>query len=275
MPPPIQSPTLPAAPSQGESGGDKKELVAKLKAIEQSLAALPEEEWCQSHRLALQAQAGELKKQISNTKSIGARIDGCKGALERALRRQQQAQDAIQEATTKRDSAAQDVVRFQAELRELRELEVDRSIQQQEGGCINRMQSEMAQVLSEMSSSTFVAQEEISAATSRMRELFNGILEIKSRAEGRAHVIQSSPSIGGSHVYQLLQAQSQVPKQAHVPATQLPAPLPSQVLPPTAVQSPTPEELKIAVETPVVMDTSEATSQAAGFHVDASRNGGA
>ena len=98
-----------------------------------------------------------------------------------------------------------------------------------------------------MGSSSYVEQDEIMSATNRMRELFNGILEIKSRAEGRAHGSIAKPS-----VMQLLQGQKAA-------TTQI---------------SPE-EQLASAISTPVNMDISELTGQNMGFQPPSNQTGGA
>ena len=137
-------------------------------------------------RVEHQSKIDELKKQIICTNSVGKRIDGCKGAIERAQQRQAAAVAKLAEAEEARNNAAEDIHRLQSELAELEASVSSQQAQAEEGSRIKRMQTEMSRVLADMNVSGNVAPQEIQTAVANMNALFKSIVQIQQAAQNRA-----------------------------------------------------------------------------------------
>ena len=150
----------------------RQALFGRLKVCEQALATLPDEEWCAPQRIAMTQQREALRKQISETKSLGARLDGWRAALERAKQRRAHAQEIAAAAAAAQDKANQDVVRLSSELAELEQHVRSEQTKEQNADCVTRLHSEMSAVVAEMTGSGNVDQAEIAATKSAMEQLF-------------------------------------------------------------------------------------------------------
>ena len=91
----------------------------RIKALENSLASLPEEEEFQTLRDSLSEKLESLKSSISDSKPIGARIDAARAMLGRAQQRRAEAERAKQLADTCLQSANDEVDRVATELASL------------------------------------------------------------------------------------------------------------------------------------------------------------
>ena len=93
------APTSTTTPTTASRGA----LHNRIRCLEAALAALPpptsfDDDCYKIPRDELVKQIGALKRQIIDAKPIGARIDGCRAALARAMKRRDSGHDALQAA---------------------------------------------------------------------------------------------------------------------------------------------------------------------------------
>ena len=178
---------------------------------------------------ALRAQASDLRKQISSMKPLGARLDGCRAALERARNRQRNSHDLLAKANSAHNQACEETRRLESELAELEHQLRSEQQRSEEANSIAQLQAQMAVVVSEMANSQNVSQDEVNATRAAMDQLFAGLVAIQTVACTRSQSAAPAPvAAQRPSVLQMLQ-RPQVPPQP---------PLTSQ--PPTQAASQTP-----------------------------------
>ena len=92
---------------------DREALTAGIKSLSNALVALPETVEFAAQRAALNSSIAAHKAQTVRIKPLGAQLDGCKGALTRALAREPSAHAEVQMATTVLDNASAEVGNIQ------------------------------------------------------------------------------------------------------------------------------------------------------------------
>ena len=97
----------------------KLQLVAKIAALEKAKKALLEAGNCEDTVSSMDAQIISAKQELHASKPIGAQIDGCRSALDRAKKRELKAAEALQEANAALVSAQSDVAKYNADLAKL------------------------------------------------------------------------------------------------------------------------------------------------------------
>lgn len=161
----------------------RSEYSTQIKAIESALEQLPDTEVFSASRATLIAQREDLKRKISNSKPLAARIEGCRGAMERAQRRRQAALEALQLAQATFKEADQHACAKESELKDM-EAEYLASAQKhlvvesQDETCLDALQNNMTRVLKEMESGGKVDQSLIAGAYTQMASLFQGLTTI-------------------------------------------------------------------------------------------------
>lgn len=175
---------LPSAGGSNQPAGmqpERQEIQAQLQQVEASLAHLPEgAEWTAVRQPLLDRHAA-LRARLVSARPLGARIDGCRAALERSRSRQQAASDAVDAATAARQTAHSQTTSLEAELHELEEQVAAYSRATEGGNCITRLQGDMARIISEMGSSQVVTQQEVQEVLAQMASLFQSVTAISHR----------------------------------------------------------------------------------------------
>ena len=112
--------TPPAPPKAASVGkGELKELHASKKAMEEALAALPNNPRLESTRKGMQAEIAEIDMAIQAISPVGARLDGAKAALQRAKDRKVEAENALVLAQQTVSAAALEVAEMEKQVEEL------------------------------------------------------------------------------------------------------------------------------------------------------------
>ena len=161
---------------------DRTTLVHQLKAIEAALSHLPEGDAFEAARAPLIAQASELKRKITNTKPLSARLEGCWSAFERARKRQEVTNDAVAVALKAQDAANLESKRLEAELAELEKAVAADQQQTAKTSCLERLQVELKLVVAEMQQSSNVAESDMKHAMTQMETLFSGLVKVSEKA---------------------------------------------------------------------------------------------
>ena len=169
---------------------DKASLNASIKALEAALHHLPPESTHDATRAHLIERISAEKRLIMKAKPLGAQLDSCKAALERAQRRREQAQEAMDLAKATLESAGVEVQRLQSELNEL---ESTVAMQPQGGNhgatyanSIEGMVASLQKVLEEMKTSRTVPVEYILETETKMTALLTGVQRIADYAKQQA-----------------------------------------------------------------------------------------
>ena len=173
-----------ASGTTGVDTTDRQAIISQLQQLEASLAPLPDTPEMHEVRAPLLARHAALKSKLSSTKGLGVRLDGCHSALERARARLQTAISTVEAVLQAKTEAEQQVANFESELRELEAAIQTQQHQQQQDATANsveKLQSGLEQVMSEMASSPHTSQEEVRAVMDGMTALFRQVSEISSR----------------------------------------------------------------------------------------------
>ena len=199
----FQQQIITACPGEDASSMDpncRAEYSAQIKAVESALEQLPDTEVFSVARGTLMSQREELKKKIMNAKPLAARIEGCRGALERAQRRRQIALEALQLAQAAFKEADEAAILKETELTNM-EAEYLSIAQQKltadpdKENCLGALQKNMTRVLQEMEAGGTVDQSLITGAYTQMSCLFQGLTTISDQC--KVQVQQAAPSPNG------------------------------------------------------------------------------
>ena len=178
------------------TGSNRASLVARIKEIDIALSALPDKDDFKEARQHLTLQKETVKKQIIEAKPMGARMDGCKAALERAVKRRHQAVEALEAAKAAVMEADRHVTSKEAELKQL-EAEARASVLSEErpkGTCLDELENSMTKVLQEMEGSGHVQEMHLKEAYGSMSKLFVGLKGISRQAYAQSNT-QKGPNI--------------------------------------------------------------------------------
>jgi hypothetical protein len=162
---------------------NKSQFVSQLQQLEASLAALPDCQDFSAVRAQFVSQINDTKSKIYSTKPFGARLDGCRNALERARNRLGTADAAVQAAAVVRETAANQVTKYEAELAELEALISEDVVKKESSSCLTRLQNEMQSVVDEMSRSPHIESDEASLAMQQMSQLFHHLSAIAVKSQ--------------------------------------------------------------------------------------------
>ena len=185
----VVSDEIDSAPSEAaclNAAEDKQIISHQLQNLITSLAALPDCPEFSTVRAQIQKQIDDTKAKISHTKPLGARMDGCRNALDRARKRQATAEAAFQAATLAREAADAQVQKYMSELAELETLVSDEAQKKESSTCLTRLQKEMQLVVKERSSSFHVDGSEAALALQQMTALFQNLTDIAAKSQAAA-----------------------------------------------------------------------------------------
>ena len=163
-----------------------------IKALESALAQVPEGDTFAATRSTISAQIADLKKSITRSKPMGAQLDSCRAAIERAMKRKQCALEAaekahkdLQEAENQIEQLQEDLVQLEAQVASHHAQEhAHQNVAQVDSiqGTANALQK----VLNEMQTSPTVPQESVAEAGLSMTSLMKGIQSIAVAAQQAA-----------------------------------------------------------------------------------------
>ena len=150
-----------------------------------SLASLPEGDAYTDVRASITQRIDTLRKQASKAKPVGAQLDACKAAINRARKRTEEAEELIALMQAVRDEAAEETSRLCKELVEIQsrvpqEADVDKS-----DSSIDAMNKALATVLGEMKTGG-VAPAVVGEAEALMAKLSAGIERVAELAREAA-----------------------------------------------------------------------------------------
>ncbi|CAE8584225.1 unnamed protein product, partial [Polarella glacialis] len=112
-------PHVHAHSSATQDSTDRGRLQNRIRSLEDARKQLAVDGECEDAVALISAQISTAKSSIITAKPIGAQLDGCRAALERAAKRQSKAEEAVQQALTDLDKSKADVEYYQLELARL------------------------------------------------------------------------------------------------------------------------------------------------------------
>ena len=177
---------------------NRASLVNRIKDIDAALSGIPEKDDFMVARRQLLEQKEHVKRQIIETKPMGARLDSCRAAVERAQKRSQSAAATLEAAQASLTEARQHLMNKEEELKHLEAECVTAAASDMGGGgtCLDELQNSMTKVLQEMEGSGRVQQAHATEAYANMIKLFTGLTEIARQANsGDAMPAKTAPSI--------------------------------------------------------------------------------
>jgi hypothetical protein len=187
----------PPTPSQTalapKDGAERQTLVKQLQQLEASLNHLPDSPEFMDIRAHINAQHAQAKAKLASTRPLGARLDGCKAALERTRHRAATCLAAESAAQFARAEAQAQVVQLESELAELESMVSDDVTKQESTTCLTRLQAEMMRVVTEMAQSSHVDKPEVDAVMASMTSLFQGVTSIAARCQASATAAPPTP----------------------------------------------------------------------------------
>ena len=188
-----------ACPADADTSpqSSRGELSAQIKALEAALAQLPEGPLLSATRDSLTAEIARTKKLITELRPVGARLDACREALQRASTRQAQLQETARLTHSALQASETEVQRLTLELSSL---EAAVAKQEKSPNCLDQLKVGMESVITEMVAGGAVKDDILAEARGHMAKLFDGLTTISLSC--RAASSGSSPSAPA-----LLQAQ--------------------------------------------------------------------
>ena len=172
----------PAASTESATSEERPKILQHIKALQTALDALPDDAKFCKEREILAARIKEHKKKLIDSKPIGARIDGCKAVLARAVARRQSALKGTELAQAALKQADDEVATYTTELAAL-EAEVARvnaasTPGANDGNSLESLAKALQKVLEEMGSSNRVPVHLINETQASMKVLFDGVTKI-------------------------------------------------------------------------------------------------
>ena len=168
---------------------------SEIKGLEQTLRTIPNGLHFDDLRGNIKAQIQELKREITKSRPLGAQVDTCKSAMDRAERRKSEALDAMAAAKLQIEEADAEITRLQEELKDLQSMvqaHPSAHADAEDGGdCMEVMVSAMQRVMEEMRSSGRVAPQLIAQAEKDAEKLTNGIGAIAALARTAAPAVHA------------------------------------------------------------------------------------
>ena len=222
----LSGPTTPPQkqpPEQQLEDASRSKYVEQINHIDDALARLPDTPAMQGARAPLLAEKEKYKKLIINSKPLGVRLEGCRGALARARKRQATAITELEQAQVQLAEATSNVTAKEQELQELEAQFAATAVESagpvNHGTCLDNLNQDMKRVLSEMEMGGVDVQH-VQACVSQMSSLFNSLTALAKEQQAKAAPTQQS-------ILTLLGATAR----AHVDAANLPVDLSGQDFP--------------------------------------------
>lgn len=159
-----------------------------IKALEGALAQLPLGPVFEVARGSITQQLAELKQSITKSKPMGAQLDSCRSAIERAQRRKASAVEAMDKARVEQMQAESDILRLNSELSALEtQVEQQAGARQpgQQASSVQCMATALNVALADMKSSAHIPRSTIAEAEDHMAALLTGIQTIAAEMQQR------------------------------------------------------------------------------------------
>ena len=178
----------------------KAEIKKKLQVLETSLAALPpDDEDFQFERDTLRAKIASIKRGAIDLQPIGARIDGTRDALQRALKRKQEADSAlaaaralVEESEIEVKGLEQELSQLEAALAQPSTADVDSP---QEAQPVEVLAKQLNSFLEGIRADAHVDPSHLAEATDHVARLINGLRGTLQYAEASALAAQQPESL--------------------------------------------------------------------------------
>ncbi|CAE8624844.1 unnamed protein product [Polarella glacialis] len=180
----------PMAP-QRATLGTQEHLATTIKSLEAAFAVVPQGDSFDSIRKEITDKISFVKRSVTQSKPVGAQLDSCRSAAQRAESRKANAEAAIAAAQKQWEEAEADHMRLVIELSQL-ESQVAPSQPTLPANSVETMVSALTNVLADMKSSAAVSPELIADAENHMALLLSGIQEIARMAQTTA-AAQAAP----------------------------------------------------------------------------------
>ena len=164
--------------TQSVHGVDKGQLQEDIKALQAALDLLPDVTDNAELRSSLATKIAGKKAAIIACKPLGARIDGCRGALERAQTRKANAMRSLSEAQAAIEQSDLEVAHLALQLQQLESEVATHAEPSEQANSIEGMASALSRVLTEMKSSPMVVPETWRETEVHMTNLKKGIRTI-------------------------------------------------------------------------------------------------
>ena len=189
---------------QGQGGiaqedTSRAEYVEQIKLTDETLTSLPDTPTMAGARVSLLAEKDKYKKLIINSRPLGARLDGCKGAVARARKRQTAAIAELEQAQVRLAEANSSVTAKELELQELESqcaaAAVETNTQmnpENHGTCLDNLNRDMSRVLNGMELGG-VDFQHVQACVSQMSSLFSSLTTLAK--EQQAKVVPPERSV--------------------------------------------------------------------------------
>ena len=173
----------------------KQNIAAELSTIEEALKALPEEsEACRPARLDLLEKQAKLKQESMQQRPLGTQLDGVQGALNRANKRLQSAQDCAEEARKAIEIEQAHIAKLNAEKAAI-DLEIKKSAGDTCPQDTAELSDQLQSMYKKMQSKPGIAAETLSAARAQMESLLAGLeaVLVNEEAEEQKMDVKTEP----------------------------------------------------------------------------------
>ena len=157
---------------------DRSVLSAHIKTLESTLATLPITPQFAEHRVALEEEILLAKKRIMLLKPVGARIDECRQALGRAVKRQLEAQETLRLAAVTLEKANTEGTTLAEDLSQLEAAVASEPISQSPENSLQQLRSGMEAVPTDMESAGSLAGDLVSGAGLCVQQLFTQLSSV-------------------------------------------------------------------------------------------------
>lgn len=158
---------------------ENKDKSEQIKSLESMLRQTPPGSFFEGTRQHLASQIDTLKRSIVNQKPAGVRLEGCKGALTRAMERTAEAQSIHSLASAVLQEAQTDEAKLRADCAAIeREIRMTIPSSPTQHNSLEHLQSGMEQVVQEMSAGGRVPPDTVALAQQQMLALFTSLQEL-------------------------------------------------------------------------------------------------
>ena len=204
------------AHAAGHPPASRAEISNQIKVLEAALLQLPDTVAFERARKQLSDDVAEAKRKIIDLKPVGARMDACKEAIERATQRRMQARETLRLASEAVDSSEAEVARLGQELAGLEKaVAQEQDASSKANNSLEQLESGMTAVITDMSGSR-VDPSIIAQAKGQMQLLFESLKKVSAScaASAAAEAQQQALPAANASVLHMLQANARPPNPA-------------------------------------------------------------
>ena len=175
-------------------GSDRTQLQEEIKALQSALDLVPDVEENDVVRSTILAKIESKKAAIIASKPLGARIDGCRAALERAQSRKSQAEKSLTLAQAAVQQADAEVANLAQQLQHLEQEVAPQSEPAEQANSIESMAAAMSKIMADMKASPLVAPEVMLETETHMTNLLKGVRSIVAATVEAAAAVSQAPT---------------------------------------------------------------------------------